>query len=321
MNGMSDVLDAAGPQAARIAELWWLMSWTCLVVFVAVMLVFAWALWRTPRSSTATAPDIAPNPVGERRLRRSVTIGIAVSSVLLVGLLAASVLTDRALARMPIDDALHVRISAHQFWWEMVYDDAQPDRVFSTANELYIPVGRPVIVTLEADDVIHSFWVPNLHGKKDLIPGRVATIRFRADRPGHYQGRCAEYCGLEHAFMAFDVVAVPSEQFATWADEQRTPAADPGEPTAQHGRDLFLSGSCMLCHAVRGTTANARKAPDLTHVASRARLAAGRLANSPKALAAWITAPQRIKPGVNMPDHLPPADDLAALVAYLETLR
>lgn len=317
----SDVLDAAGPQAAHIADLWWLTFWVCLSVFVVVMGVLGWALWRTPRGDAATAPDAAPAAAGERKLRWSVGIGVGVSSILLTGLLVASVLTDRALARMPVDDALHVNVSAHQYWWEIVYDDPRPDRVFTTANELYIPVGRPVIVTLQADDVIHSFWVPNLHGKKDLIPGRVATIRFRADRPGEYQGRCAEYCGLQHAFMAFDVVAVSAERFAAWADAQRRPAGDPSDAAAQRGRELFLSGSCMLCHAIHGTTANARKAPDLTHIASRAHLAAGRIDNSPQTLAAWIADPQRIKPGVNMPSHLLAGEDLAALVAYLGTLK
>jgi cytochrome c oxidase subunit II len=313
------VLDAAGPQAVHIADLWWLTLGVCVLVFVVVTAMFVWALWRAPRSGADTTPDIASG--GERPLRWSVGIGIAVSSVLLIGLLVASVLTDRALALMPVDNALNVRVTAHQYWWEIVYDDPKPDRVFTTANELYVPVGRPVVVTLQADDVIHSFWVPNLHGKKDLIPGRTATIRFRADRPGEFVGRCAEYCGLQHAFMAFDVVALSEDLFAAWADAQRKPAADPSGAAAQRGRELFLSGSCMLCHAIHGTTANARKAPDLTHVASRAHLAAGRLANTPQTLAAWITDPQRIKPGANMPTHLLPSGDLAALVAYLETLK
>ena len=317
----SDALDAAGPQAAHIADLWWLTFWACAAVFIVVIGVLGWALWRSRRLAANGSPETKPAPRGERRLALGVGIGVAAASVLLAGLLVASVLTDRALARLPVDGALHVNVSAHQYWWEMVYDDPQPERVFSTANELYIPVGRPVVITLRADDVIHSFWIPNLHGKKDLIPGHVASIQFRADRVGTYQGRCAEYCGLQHAYMAFDVVAVPPERFMAWADEQRRPAIDPGDPLAKRGRELFLSGSCMLCHAIGGTTAQARKAPDLTHVASRAHLAAGRIENSPQTLAAWITDPQRIKTGVNMPDHLLPADDLAAIVAYIETLR
>jgi cytochrome c oxidase subunit 2 len=214
-----------------------------------------------------------------------------------------------------------VRVTAHQWWWEVTYDDPQPERMFATANELRIPVGRPIVVTLDASDVIHSLWIPNLHGKKDLIPGRTSTIQFRADKAGEYRGRCAEFCGLQHAFMAFDVIAMPSEQFETWADAQRQPAGEPEDAAAQRGRELFLSGTCMMCHAIHGTTANARKAPDLTHIAGRAHLAAGRLPNTPQALAAWIADPQKIKPGANMPAHPISGDDLNALVAYLGTLR
>ena len=124
-------------------------------------------------------------------------------------------------------NAVNVHVTAHQWWWDVVYDDASPERVFRTANEVYVPVGRPVLVTLDAVDVIHSFWVPSLHGKKDLIPGRTATIQFRADKPGRYRGQCAEYCGLQHAFMAFEVVAVPPAEFDAWAEAQRAPASEP----------------------------------------------------------------------------------------------
>jgi cytochrome c oxidase subunit 2 len=147
--------------------------------------------------------------------------------------------------------------------------------VFSTANEIHVPVGRPVIATLQSDDVIHSFWVPSLHGKKDLIPGRTATIRFRADAPGHYQGICAEFCGWQHAHMYFEVVAEAPAEFEAWADAQRKPAAEPADAGAKHGQELFMSGTCMMCHAVQGTTANGRTAPDLTHVAEPLELAAG----------------------------------------------
>jgi cytochrome c oxidase subunit 2 len=230
-------------------------------------------------------------------------------------------MTDRALAHLPLQDALPIRVTAHQWWWEVLYDDPQPGRIFSTANEIHVPVGRPVVVTLLADDVIHSFWVPSLHGKKDLIPGRTNVIEFRADQPGTYRGFCAEFCGLQHAFMSFDVVAMPPQEFDAWAQHQREPAPEPADASARRGRELFLSGSCMLCHAVHGTPANARKAPDLTHVATRERLAAGRIPNTPQDLAAWIADPQKIKPGVNMPAHPLPPDDLQALVAYLGTLK
>jgi cytochrome c oxidase subunit 2 len=233
----------------------------------------------------------------------------------------ASIATDRALAGLALADSVPVRIVAHQWWWEITYDDASPQRVFATANELYVPVGRPVVATLESVDVIHSFWVPSLAGKKDLIPGRTATIEFRADVAGRYRGPCAEFCGWQHANMYLEVVAVPPAEFEAWAQAQRQPAPDPPDAKSRRGRELFLSGSCMMCHAIHGTTANARKAPDLTHVASRARLAAGRIPNTPSDLAAWIADPQRIKPGANMPAHPIPGEDLQALVAYLGTLK
>ncbi|MGE5616660.1 MAG: c-type cytochrome, partial [Bacillota bacterium] len=263
----------------------------------------------------------APAKRTERRAAWSVGIAVAISTLALLGLLAGSVATDRALAQLPRNDALHIRVTGHMWWWEVTYDDADPTRMFATANEMRIPVGRPVVVTLDAADVIHSFWVPSLAGKKDLIPGRISTIELRADQPGEYRGQCAEFCGLQHAFMSFNVFALAPADYEAWAAAQRRPAADPADPLARRGRDLFLSGSCMLCHAIEGTTAGGRRAPDLTHVASRARLAAGRLPNTPADLEQWIRDPQRIKPGVNMPAHPLAEPDLKALVAYLETLR
>ena len=314
---MSDALDAAGPQAAWIARLWWISLWLCVAVFIGVMAALGLALWRSHRAARAAGD---PPPRKDRALRVLVGSATLLSSVLLVGLLEVSVLTDRALERLPRGDALSIRVTAHQWWWEMVYEDARADHVFATANELVIPVGRPVVVTLEADDVIHSFWVPNLHGKKDLIPGRSTTIEFRADRPGRFVGRCAEFCGLQHAFMAYDVVALPPDRYAQWAEHERASAPEPQAADAVRGRELFLTGSCMLCHAVQGTSAQGRHGPDLTHFASRSHIGAGSIANSPQALARWIEDPQKLKPGANMPSHFLPPDDLAALVAYLETL-
>lgn len=318
---MKGVLEPAGPQAAHIAELWWLTTGACAAVFAAVFLAYLWAVWRAPRADSDKPPELRADDGRERRLLRRIGAAVAVSSLLLVGLLVASIATDRALAQLSIRDAVHVRITAHQWWWQITYDDPQPQRMFSTANELRIPVGRAVIVSLDSEDVIHSLWIPALHGKKDLIPGRPATIVFRADEAGEYRGQCAEFCGLQHAFMALDVIALEPQRYEAWAQAQRQPAQAPSDAVALRGRDLFLGGSCMLCHTVQGTSANARKAPDLTHVASRARLAAGRLPNTPAQLKAWIADPQSTKPGANMPAHPLPDEDLDALVAYVETLK
>ena len=317
---LHDALAPAGPQAAHIAQLWWIITAVATAVTVAIFAALAWAVWRAPRA-TAQTPPADPPALGERRAARSVGAAVALSGVLLLGLLVASFATDRALARLPLADAVNLHVTAHQWWWDVAYDDTDPARAFHTANEIHVPVGRPVIVTLDAVDVIHSFWVPSLAGKKDLIPGRTSTLQFRADAPGHYRGTCAEFCGLQHAKMAFEVIAVPAAEFDRWAEAQRKPAEEPADEKARRGRELFMSGSCMMCHEVRGTSAGGRKAPDLTHVASRERLAAGALPNARGSLAGWIVDPQVAKPGANMPAHPLPSEDIDALVAYLETLR
>ena len=315
-----DALAPAGPQAAHIAHLWWIILWVATAVTVAILLVLAWALWRAPRG-TAETPPAQPSPESERRAVRRVGAAVATSGVLLVGLLVASFATDRALARLPLEGAVNLHVTAHQWWWDVVYEDADPTRIFRTANEIHVPVGKPVVVTLDSVDVIHSFWVPSLAGKKDLIPGRTSRFEFRADEPGRYLGMCAEFCGFQHAKMAFEVVAMPAAEYDQWAEAQRKPAADPVDEKAKRGRELFMSGSCMLCHEVRGTTAGGRKAPDLTHVASRDKLAGGAVPNRSGSLAGWIVDPQQAKPGANMPPHPLPGEDIAALVAYLETLK
>ena len=321
MNGLHHALEPAGPQAAQIADLWWLTLAICAAVFVAVLVALFMALRRGRRADDSTSPDLSPLAHSEPGPRRTVAAATAVSAVLLLVLLVASAATDRNLLRLPLQDALNLQVTAHQWWWDVRYDDPDPSRQFSTANEIYVPVGRPVVVTLRSSDVIHSFWVPSLHGKKDLIPGVEATIQFRADKAGTYRGVCAEFCGLQHAFMAFTVNAVEADEFARWTQAQRRTAAEPGDEAARRGRDLFMTGTCMMCHAVQGTTAQGRTGPDLTHVASRPMIAAGRLANTPDNMLAWISDPQRHKPGVNMPAHPLPERDLQALVAYMGTLR
>ena len=320
MKALQHALDPAGPQAAHIAQLWWITLVVCAVVFLAILVALAIALWRRPRATEATAGDPTPLHVHEPRPRNAVVAATAISTVGLFGLLVASVSTDRALATLPLGDPLSIEVVAHQWWWDVHYGDADPSKAFTTANELHIPVGRPVLLTLKSDDVIHSFWVPNLHGKRDLIPGRTATFPIRADRPGEFRGQCAEYCGAQHAYMAFFVVAEPQDAFERWRAAQAASAAEPSGDAAK-GRDLFVSGSCMLCHAVRGTTAGAHKAPDLTHVASRSWIGAGRLKNEPANVRRWIEDPQAFKPGVNMPAHHVPADQLDALAAYMGSLR
>jgi len=311
----------AGPQAAHIHTLWLVMLAVCALVFAAVLGALAIAMRRAPRGDETSEPDTSMLGNDEAAPRRAVTFGVAASAALLITLVVTSIVIERALAQLPLRDALHIRLTGHQWWWEATYDDAKPANVFTTANELHIPVGRPIVLTLEAEDVIHSFWVPNLHGKKDLIPGRTATIAFRADAAGTFRGQCAEFCGYQHANMALMVIAEPPERYESWAAAARTSAPQPLEPLAQRGQQVFLQSTCAMCHTIVGTPANGRRAPDLTHVASRLRIGAGTLHNDPVTLSAWIADPQRIKPGVHMPAHALPSADLQALVAYLGTLK
>ena len=300
---------AAGPHAERILDLWWITLAICLVVFAAVLIGFLLALRKGLGGTGMGARPHVP-----------VAAALAVSGLLLLVVVFLSFGTDRALATLGGEDALKIEVTAHRWWWEVRYMDPEPSRIFTTANELTIPVGRPVELTLRSDDVIHSFWVPNLGGKKDMIPGRTTTLRLRADKAGTYRGQCAEFCGVQHAKMALLVNA--SEEYEKWAEAQRSSAPEPRSDEEKRGRELFLNGTCAMCHAIRGTPANGRRAPDLTHFASRQTLAAGTVPNTRGYLAGWIIDPHSIKPGVNMPAHstLSPSD-LHALLAYVGMLK
>jgi cytochrome c oxidase subunit 2 len=318
---LQDALRPAGIQAVHIATLWNLTLGLCALVFVAVLGACLVALWRAPRADAGTRPDLQSLAQPERRVWRWIAWATAASAAGLLALLAADVWTSRALARLPLADAVNIELTGHQWWWEARYLDADPAREFSTANELHIPVGRPVLVTLRADDVIHTLWIPSLQGKKDMIPGRTALITLRADRAGSYRGQCAEFCGVEHALMALLVEAEPNAVYEAWAARQRRPALEPRGALAQRGRAVFTSGNCARCHTVAGTTAQGRMGPDLSHLASRRTIGAGMFPNNRGHLAGWIADPQALKPGVYMPPNALAPDDLQALLAYLETLK
>jgi len=314
---LHDVLRPFGREAWEIIQLWNVVLGVCAVVFAVVAGVLAIAL-ATRRAKAMEAPRL-PSPATERAPNRGVGAAVFGAGLLLVFLVIASFLTDRAIARASPGNALAIDVTGHRWWWEARYGDS-PERTFMTANEIHVPTGRPVLLTLRSADVIHSFWVPALQGKKDLIPGRSSVLRLQVDEPGRYRGQCAEFCGLEHATMAFEVVAQPPAEFAAWSAAQLQPAVDAGAATA-HGREVFLASSCGTCHTVRGTDASATVGPDLTHLAARRTIAAGTLPNDAASLARWIRDPQASKPGANMPASALADDDLAALVAWLGTLR
>ena len=312
------VLDAAGPQAARLASLWWLMLWVCAVVLVLVLAALLFAVARGRRHAE---PPPMPEPPRAPVADGVVATATAVTVIVLIGLLIASVLTGRAVGAFTGSQPLTIELTGHQWWWAARYADGEPRQRFVTANELHVPVGRAVTLKLRTADVIHSFWVPQLHGKRDLIPARTNELTLQADRPGVFAGQCAEFCGLQHAHMALRIVAVSAAEFERWREAQIKPAAEPGDALARRGRDAFVAGPCALCHTIRGTPAGGAVGPDLTHVASRATLAAGTIPNTPGHLAGWIADAQGIKPGTQMPTLGLPPDELRAILAWLATLR
>jgi len=306
----------AADQAQAIARVWQAMFWPNVAIYAAVLVALGWALWRRRDQED----DRGTQDRQERHWSRALLGWTAFIAVVLTVYTAVSFVQDRRLmARAP--DALRVRVTGKQWWWQVEYLDADPSRQVVAANELHLPAGRMTRIELLSDDVIHSLWIPELNGKQDLIPGRRTELAVTPRAPGHFRGECAEFCGLQHAHMLLPVTVDSPQAFATWLDAQRAPAPEPVSAAAQRGRHVFESGPCVMCHAIAGTTAGSNTGPDLTHVASRPTLAAGALPNDRAHLTAWLVNPQAFKPGTNMPNpHLAP-QDVADVVEYLESLR
>ena len=313
--GRQSALDPAGPQSLRLSRMWWLMFWVCTVVFILVMAALCEAL---RRARSRARPEV--EPIAERKITKVIAGALGISAVILFILMIADFMTGRAVYSQP-QNALQIKVYGRQWWWEFQYGDPQPSRRVTTANEIHIPVGRPVMLQMTARDVIHSLWVPNLHGKTDLMPGYQTTMWLQADRPGTYRGQCAEYCGHQHAHMAFLVVAESNEQFNAWFENQCRAAHSPIDASQQRGQQLFMTRGCVMCHQIRGTNAGGRLAPDLTHLASRQTIAAGTLQNNRDNLGNWIADSQHVKPGNRMPPSDLNGEDLQAIVSYLENLK
>jgi cytochrome c oxidase subunit 2 len=292
------------------------MLWTTAVVTAAVFVFIAVAMWRGIRHRRGDAPVSS-----QAGLTRGVGTAVALTVATLVALLVVSIVAERAVGPAHADDTLTIDITGHQWWWEIHYSDPVPSRRVATANDVHIPVGRRVAFRVTSRDVIHSFWVPTLQGKRDLIPGYTTVLQVQATREGVLRGQCAEFCGLQHAHMALGVVAESEPAFERWLDAMRQPAPEPTGTTERHGRDVFMGARCAACHTIRGTEAAGQVAPDLTHIASRSSIGAGTLPNTPEELTAWILDPQAVKPGNQMPPNPLASDDLHALVQYLTTLQ
>jgi cytochrome c oxidase subunit 2 len=315
--GWQSALDAHGPEARTLEHLFWTFVVVLGAVWIATMIALLMSLRR--RRPPGEHP-LTVHRATDRRMTIAVSTSVALTAIIVLSLTVLSYGGQRALFSHK-DGVLSMTIVGHQWWWEIQYEDQQPSRTFTTANEIHVPVGEPVLIKLEASDVIHSFWVPSLAGKLDLIPGRQNQIQIQADRPGIYRGQCAEFCGNQHAHMGMLVVAESREEFERWRERQISAAQPPSDPESQRGHDIFLTKPCLMCHQIRGTSAGGRVAPDLTHVGSRRTIAAGALETTRGNLAAWIVDPQGIKPGVHMPVVKLEPEEIQPLAIYLEGLK
>jgi cytochrome c oxidase subunit 2 len=314
--GAHQAHDPASPQAALLDRLGDFMYVVSAVVFLLVVAALVAALLRR-RAPEEDAED----PGREQRMTRVTAAATGVTVVILLVVLLLSFGAGRHLTAAPRSGAVQIAVTGHQWWWEVEYRDSVPQRWATTANEIHVPVGRPVVLELRSTDVIHSFWVPNLGVKRDMIPGEVTSIWFQAESAGIYRGLCAEFCGHQHAKMAFLVVAEPPDEYQAWLQGQRDTASTPVDSLAAQGQQVFMGSTCVMCHAIGGTPAGSRVGPDLTHLASRRTIAAGTLPNTRGHLGGWILDPQGIKPGSRMPPNAFDGDAFQALLAYLETLK
>ena len=282
--------------------------WT-LFIFVAVEALLLFAVWRSRDRPGRGEPRAVHGHLG-------LELGWTLVPALIVALIAVPTITAVFKTQAaPPAEALKVEVIGHQWWWEIRY----PHAGVTTANELHLPVGRPVSLILKSGDVIHSFWVPRLGGKRDLIPGRVNLLSFTVDEPGEYRGQCAEFCGLSHANMRLLVLAQSPHEFGRWLQGLAAPPALPAGNAAR-GLQTFLAGGCVACHTIRGVSQGV-VGPDLTHIGSRKTLAAGLLPNRPEPLARWLANPQEVKPGALMPRLPLTSEQISELVAYLGSLR
>lgn len=300
------MLHTARPAATHIAWIWWFLFFVCTAIFLLVIVLTAVAIWG-PRSITPQE-----SPLGNRFIIFS---GIIIPGFILFTLLVVSVRSQVVLG-MP-NTELTIRVTGHMWWWEVEY----PELGIVTANEIHIPVGQPVRIELTSADVIHSLWVPNLQGKMDLLPDKVNATWLLADEEGVFRGQCAEFCGVQHAWMGLEVIAMEPDQFNQWTDARRLPSRPELSQSEKHGFDVFFKVACHNCHAIAGTNAVGIRGPNLTYLASRRTIGAGLLENNHGNLSGWVANPQAAKPGNLMPRTHINSADMRSLVEYLETLK
>jgi cytochrome c oxidase subunit 2 len=320
------IFDPASPPAQSIVDVSILVLAISAFIFVVVEGVLLYSVFRFRRRAQADAGEPA-QVYGSKPIEIAWTAAPAMIVFVLV-LVTARTLWEVKVSPpepQPGDRTLFVTVVGRQWWWEYTYDHYDGKALgFTTANELHVPasadgVPRPVYLTLKSADVCHSFWVPRLGGKIDLIPGHTNSLWFRTDRPGLFLGQCAEYCGTQHANMLLRVSVDTPDEFARWLERERADAVD--DPAGRSGKEVFLRQSCVNCHAVRGTSARGTYAPDLTHLMSRQTLASGMVPNTPDNLRQWVDDPQKVKKGCLMPAFGLDGRDRDLVMRYLLTLR
>lgn len=313
-------LDPHGTNAARIAQLWWVMlAFGTAVLLLVVALILA-AVFRRRRGDSETAPDSSGGDTGRNWV---ITGGIIMPFIILSIVFVYSIYVLAKIEGPKGQSAVKIEVVGRRWWWEVKY----PENGITTANEIHLPVGTPVQIKLMSADVIHSFWVPELSGKMDLVPTRINNITIDANTPGVYRGECAEFCGLQHAHMGFMVVVQSKEDFDAWLKAQQQPAAAPTDPAAVQGQQVFMDAGCVFCHTVDGLDdkeidrSGVDLGPNLTHLASRLTIAGASLEENRGNLAGWVMDAQHVKPGSLMPNMYLNSQDLQNLLAYLETLH
>ncbi len=307
-------LDPSADQAGHLYSVLQMMLWICGAMYLLVLGFLGWAIWRARRR-------LRPEPgAGEPGLTLSLGVWAGIIVVGLAVLTTASFLADRSLAQAAAREQLVVRVTGQQWWWRIAYRAPGSQTWVETANELHLPAGQTTRIELGSTDVIHSFWVPNVAGKTDVIPGHANALDVTPRRQGWFRGQCAEFCGLQHAHMALDVKVESPATFQQWLQAQARPSRTPTDPVLARGMQVTTGGACAACHVIRGTAAAGRSGPDLTHLASRRSIAAGLAPFSRGAVQGWIAQPAALKPGTNMPAVSLSPSDANAVGAYLASL-
>ena len=321
ISGFQTALGGQALESSNFISLFTVFMIVCTIMYVLVVGALLLAILRRRKDEGELTVEAGKHEADTPFVRSALVGWIGLIGIGLVGLTIASFFTDRSNASVAANPQLTINVTANQWWWDVKYTTHEASNEFRTANEIHLPVGVPAEITLESNDVIHSFWVPNLAGKQDLIPGRVTDIQILPQKTGTFRGQCAEFCGVEHANMALNVIVESKSDFERWVAAQQRPAFAPMTKLELSGYRYVTTRECSACHNIGGTPANGQLAPDLTHFASRRSIAAGALPMSTGNLYGWVADPQSQKPGNKMPTIGMSPDELHAVVAYLGRLK